>query len=62
MLKKELKFELIFFRTNKRGVIEAEAYDVDIGLNSRFDLKYVNKFITGHLKFYETGEIRKVVI
>ena len=57
-----ISFELLFMRLNKKEIIEALCYNVDISLNSRADLKYVNKFINKHLEFYSEGYIRKVVI
>lgn len=57
-----MKCELLFMRMNKKGVIEAIAYNVDINLNSRLDMKYINKFITKHLQFYKKACIRKVIL
>jgi len=58
--KKRTYFELLFLRKNEKGVMEALCYDVDISLDSRLDIKQVNRFIKEHLEYYESGVIRKV--
>jgi len=56
-----LKFELLFLRKNKKGVIKALCYEVEINSNSRSDIKYCNKFIIEHLKHHTMGQIRKII-